>query len=166
MSPLLYTTNLLWDNAPSLDLIKEPVIAHLKKKSLINIHKINRLDYIKYVYIKCHKNIFQFLLKLWGQQLNSATGAEKTAVKHKMTRATFTQTQVYLKPLVRKLKKKNLPDDICESLCEITKHLLERNYIMVRTFLNHLIELLCICTVNNVIIMLNAHGKTKIEVMQ
>ena len=74
---------------------------------------------------------FQFLLKLWGQQLNSATGAEKTAVKHKMTRATFTQTQVYLKPLVRKLKKKNLPDDICESLCEITKHLLERNYIMV-----------------------------------
>ncbi|CAH0583123.1 unnamed protein product [Chrysodeixis includens] len=74
--------------------------------------------------------LLQFLLKLWGQQLNSATGAEKTAVKHKMTRATFTQTQVYLKPLVRKLKKKNLPDDICESLCEITKHLLERNYIM------------------------------------
>ncbi|KAJ8724378.1 hypothetical protein PYW08_015852 [Mythimna loreyi] len=74
--------------------------------------------------------LLQFLLKLWGQQLNSTTGAEKTAVKHKMTRATFTQTQVYLKPLVRKLKKKNLPDDICESLCEITKHLLERNYIM------------------------------------
>ncbi|KAF9418593.1 hypothetical protein HW555_004641 [Spodoptera exigua] len=72
----------------------------------------------------------RFLLRLWGQQLNSATGAEKTAVKHKMARATFTQTQVYLKPLVRKLKKKNLPDDICESLCEITKHLLERNYIM------------------------------------
>lgn len=81
---------------------------------------------------KSHCSInFQFLLKLWGQQLNSATAAEKTAVKHKMARATFTQTQVYLKPLVRKLKKKNLPDDICESLCEITKHLLDRNYIMV-----------------------------------
>lgn len=74
--------------------------------------------------------LLQFLLKLWGQQLNSATALEKTAVKHKMTRATFTQTQVYLKPLTRKLKKKNLPEDICDSLTEITKHLLERNYIM------------------------------------
>ncbi|XP_053605294.1 pre-mRNA-splicing factor 18 [Plodia interpunctella] len=74
--------------------------------------------------------LLQFLLKLWGQQLNSAIAAEKTAVKHKMARATFTQTQVYLKPLMRKLKKKTLPDDICDSLMEITKHLLERNYIM------------------------------------
>lgn len=74
--------------------------------------------------------LLQFLLKLWGQQLNSATAAEKTSIKHKMTRATFTQTQVYLKPLMRKLKKKNLPEDICDSLMEITKHLLDRNYIM------------------------------------
>ncbi|XP_072950044.1 uncharacterized protein Prp18 [Epargyreus clarus] len=74
--------------------------------------------------------VLQFLLKLWGQQLNSATAAEKTAAKHKMARATYTQTQVYLKPLMRKLKKKNLPEDICDSLMEITKHLLERNYIM------------------------------------
>ncbi|XP_037296918.1 pre-mRNA-splicing factor 18 [Manduca sexta] len=74
--------------------------------------------------------LLQFLLKLWGQQLNSATGAEKTAIKHKMTRATFTQTQVYLKPLMRKLKKKNLPEDICDSLTDITRHLLDRNYIM------------------------------------
>lgn len=68
---------------------------------------------------------------MWGQQLNSATAAEKNTVKHKMTRATYTQTQVYLKPLMRKLKKKNLPEDICDSLMEITKCLLERNYIMV-----------------------------------
>lgn len=68
---------------------------------------------------------------MWGQQLNSATAAEKTSVKHKMARATYTQTQVYLKPLTRKLKKKSLPEDICDSLMEITKHLLERNYIMV-----------------------------------
>ncbi|CAH0723665.1 unnamed protein product, partial [Brenthis ino] len=74
--------------------------------------------------------LLQFLLKLWGQQLNSANASEKTAIKHKMTRATYTQTQVYLKPLMRKLKKKNLPEDICDSLMEITKHLLERNYIM------------------------------------
>lgn len=68
---------------------------------------------------------------MWGQQLNSATAAEKTAIKHKMARATYTQTCVYLKPLMRKLKKRNLPEDICDSLMEITKHLLERNYIMV-----------------------------------
>ncbi|KAL0832170.1 hypothetical protein ABMA28_001627 [Loxostege sticticalis] len=74
--------------------------------------------------------LLQFLLTMWGQQLNSATAAEKTAVKHKMARATYTQTQVYLKPLMRKLKKKTLPEDICDSLMEITKHLLERNYIM------------------------------------
>nr|XP_034828830.1 DNA helicase MCM9 [Maniola hyperantus] len=74
--------------------------------------------------------LLQFLLKLWGQQLNSGTATEKTAIKHKMTRATYTQTQVYLKPLMRKLKKKTLPEDICDSLMEITKHLLERNYIM------------------------------------
>ncbi|OWR41432.1 pre-mRNA-splicing factor 18 like protein [Danaus plexippus plexippus] len=74
--------------------------------------------------------LLQFLLKLWGQQLNAATGDQKTAIKHKMTRATYTQTQVYLKPLMRKLKKKNLPEDICDSLTEITKHLLDRNYIM------------------------------------
>ncbi|CAH3984310.1 pre-mRNA-splicing factor 18 [Pieris brassicae] len=75
-------------------------------------------------------SLLQFLLNLWGQQLTSATAAEKTSTKHKMTRATYTQTQVYLKPLMRKLKKKNLPEDICDSLMEITKHLLERNYIM------------------------------------
>ncbi|XP_045496306.1 pre-mRNA-splicing factor 18 [Colias croceus] len=74
--------------------------------------------------------LLQFLLNIWGQQLNSATAAEKTSTKHKMARATYTQTQVYLKPLMRKLKKKNLPEDICDSLMEITKHLLERNYIM------------------------------------
>ncbi|VVD00384.1 unnamed protein product, partial [Leptidea sinapis] len=74
--------------------------------------------------------LLQFLLKLWGQQLNSATAQEKTSTKHKMARATYTQTQVYLKPLTRKLKKKNLPEDICDSLMEITRHLLERNYIM------------------------------------
>lgn len=48
-----------------------------------------------------------------------------------MTRATFTQTQVYLKPLLRKLKNKSLSEDISDSLGEITKHLLNRNYIMV-----------------------------------
>ncbi|KAI5644524.1 prp18 domain-containing protein [Phthorimaea operculella] len=74
--------------------------------------------------------LLQFILKMWGAQLNSATAAEKQTVKHKMARATYTQTQVYLKPLTRKLKKRTLPEDICDSLMEITKHLLERNYIM------------------------------------
>ncbi|KAG7309587.1 hypothetical protein JYU34_004051 [Plutella xylostella] len=73
--------------------------------------------------------LLQFLLKMWGQQLNSASASEKTAVKHKMQRATYQQTCVYLKPLTRKLKNKSLPEDITDSLIEITNHLLSRNYI-------------------------------------
>ncbi|GBP08084.1 Pre-mRNA-splicing factor 18 [Eumeta japonica] len=80
--------------------------------------------------MKVTMTLLQYLLTMWGQQLNSAIATEKTAIKHKMARATYTQTQVYLKPLMRKLKKGHLPEDICDSLTEITKHLLERNYIM------------------------------------
>lgn len=72
----------------------------------------------------------QFLLKMWGNQLNSRATSEKMRTKGKMTLATFTQTQIYLKPLLRKLRSKSLPEDISDSLTEITRHLLDRNYIM------------------------------------
>lgn len=45
--------------------------------------------------------------------------------------ATYTQTQVYLKPLLRKLKTRTLPEDISDSLTEIIEHLLNRNYLKV-----------------------------------
>ena len=71
-----------------------------------------------------------------------------------MTRATYTQTQVYLKPLMRKLKKKNLPEDICDSLMEITKHLLERNYIMVCKYI-------VLITVHKAVVGLSIYVKVK-----
>lgn len=74
-------------------------------------------------------HFIQFLLKMWGNQLNSRPAAEKMTVKGKLACATYTQTQVYLKPLLRKLKTKSVPEDIAESLTEITGYMLERDYI-------------------------------------
>lgn len=100
--------------------------------------------------------IFQFLLKLWGTQLNSASGVEKMSVEHKKTRAIFTQTQVYLKPLLRKLKNKSLPEDISDSLCEIAKHLLDRNYLNVRVYEIKIFTLYHI-SMNNIFLFFNKH---------
>lgn len=74
---------------------------------------------------------FQLLLTMWNNQLNSLSPAEKTGTKGKLAMATYNQTQIYLKPLFRKLKSKKLPEDILDSLTTIVKHLLDRNYIMV-----------------------------------
>jgi pre-mRNA-splicing factor 18 len=68
---------------------------------------------------------------MWGNQLNSRPPAEKMGVRGKLACATYTQTQVYLKPLLRKLKTKTLPEDISDSLTEITRYMLDRDYIQV-----------------------------------
>lgn len=68
---------------------------------------------------------------MWNNELSELSAVEKASTKAKLARATFTQTQIYLKPLFTKLKNKKLPEDILDSLTIITKHLLERNYIMV-----------------------------------
>lgn len=73
----------------------------------------------------------QFLVKMWGNQLNSRIATDKNGTRGKMASATYAQTREYLKPLLRKLKNKSLPEDITDSLTEIVKHLLERNYILV-----------------------------------
>ncbi|XP_058119230.1 pre-mRNA-splicing factor 18 [Anopheles ziemanni] len=79
----------------------------------------------------CHviMTLIQFLLKMWNDQLSSATAAERMATKGKIARATFEQTRLYLKPLLRKLKNKTIPEDILDSLTDITKSLLKRDYI-------------------------------------
>lgn len=69
---------------------------------------------------------------MWNDQLNNRTAEEKGGTKGKMIFATYTQTQVYLKPLLQKLKNRSLPEDISDSLTEIVRHLLNRNYLMVR----------------------------------
>nr|CAD7440937.1 unnamed protein product [Timema bartmani]CAD7457135.1 unnamed protein product [Timema tahoe] len=76
-------------------------------------------------------HFIQFLLLMWGNRLNSRTAAEKTAVRGKLACATYTQTQVYLKPLLRKLKTKSLPEDILDSLTEITRFMMDRDYIKI-----------------------------------
>ncbi|XP_055903066.1 pre-mRNA-splicing factor 18 [Eupeodes corollae] len=73
--------------------------------------------------------LLTFLLKLWNDQITSYSAQEKQSTKVKMARVIYTQTKEYVKPLFRKLKHKNLPDDILDSLRDITKHLLSRNYI-------------------------------------
>lgn len=73
----------------------------------------------------------QFLVQMWGNQLNSRSTAEKMSTRGKMASATYAQTREYLKPLLRKLKNRSLPEDITDSLTDIVKHLLERNYILV-----------------------------------
>lgn len=72
----------------------------------------------------------QLILRLWGDELNKRSDAEKMATRGKMALATYTQTQQYLKPLLSKLKTKTLPEDILDSLTEIVRHLLDRDYIM------------------------------------
>lgn len=68
---------------------------------------------------------------MWNDQLQNRSSELKMDTRGKMAKATFTQTQVYLKPLLRKLKTHTLPEDILESLTEITQHLLNRNYLKV-----------------------------------
>ncbi|KAF5270404.1 hypothetical protein FQR65_LT05592 [Abscondita terminalis] len=69
------------------------------------------------------------LMKMWNDQLQNRSSEVKMGTRGKMAGATCTQTQVYLKPLLRKLKTHTLPEDILESLTEITQHLLNRNYL-------------------------------------
>lgn len=72
----------------------------------------------------------QFLVQMWGNQLNTRGAAEKMGTRGKMASATYAQTREYIKPLLRKLQNKSLTEDITDSLTEIVKHLLERNYIL------------------------------------
>lgn len=73
--------------------------------------------------------LLKFLLKKWNDQVNCGTIEEKMRTKTKIAKATFTQTRVYLKPLLKKLKNDKIPDDIFDSLTEIMKKLLQRDYI-------------------------------------
>lgn len=71
----------------------------------------------------------RFLLQLWGQRLNFRPEAEKTSMKGKLASGTYSQTQDYIRPLFRRLKKENVHDDILEHLVLIVNFMLDRNYV-------------------------------------
>ena len=71
----------------------------------------------------------KFLLELWGKKLNSRPEKEKTSTQGKIQSAIYTQTQTYLRPLLKQLKSNKVAEDILKHLIIITRHMLERNYI-------------------------------------
>lgn len=75
------------------------------------------------------RTLLEFLLKMWHDQLHQESTASKGSTKGKIARATFSQTKVYLKPLLRKLKNKSMPEDILDSLVDIARCLLQRDYL-------------------------------------
>ncbi|KAK7891450.1 hypothetical protein WMY93_023413 [Mugilogobius chulae] len=74
----------------------------------------------------------RFLLGVWAKDLNSREEHVKRSVQGKLASATHSQTESYLKPLFRKLRKKSLPADIKESITDIIKFMLEREYVKER----------------------------------
>ncbi|CAN8025144.1 unnamed protein product [Ixodes persulcatus] len=71
----------------------------------------------------------KFILQLWGEKLNSRAEAEKTSMRGKMSSATYNQTQAYLRPLFKRLRKNTIPEDILDHLVRIVKHMLQREYV-------------------------------------
>lgn len=71
----------------------------------------------------------QLILQMWGSRHNARPEVEKMSVRGKMDSATYTQTQAYLRPLFKCLRKRSLQDDIMECLIEIVQHCLERDYV-------------------------------------
>jgi len=69
------------------------------------------------------------IMTMWGNELNCRPEGEKMEVKGRMEAATFTQTKGYVKPLLKMLRKNQLTDDIRDSLSNMVKHIMQRDYI-------------------------------------
>ncbi|XP_064487055.1 pre-mRNA-splicing factor 18-like [Ornithodoros turicata] len=73
--------------------------------------------------------VLKFIQQLWGEKLNTRSEEEKVSMRGKLASATYNQTQSYLRPLFKRLKKNNVPEDILEHLVRIVKHMLSRDYV-------------------------------------
>ncbi|KAJ7379331.1 Pre-mRNA-splicing factor 18 [Desmophyllum pertusum] len=71
----------------------------------------------------------QFLLGLWAKDYKTRSDDSKRSLESKLSGATQSQTESYLKPLLRKLKHKKTPRDILSFLTSIIMSLLEREYV-------------------------------------
>lgn len=70
------------------------------------------------------------IMTMWAKELNSKDDAERTSIKGRMELTTFSQTKAYVKPLLKLLKKNKLTDDIRDSLSNMIKFVLQRDYII------------------------------------
>merc|ERR1719356_221049 len=70
------------------------------------------------------------MMTMWGQELNFRDESEKMTVKGRMDAATYTQTKGYVKPLLKMLRKNQLTDDIRDSLSNMVRYIMQRDYIL------------------------------------
>ncbi|XP_070559911.1 pre-mRNA-splicing factor 18-like [Ptychodera flava] len=76
----------------------------------------------------------KFLLQVWGKTLNSRPVEVKRSVKGKLEAATHSQTVSYLKPLLRKLKRRRVSPEILEFLVHIVRNLLDGDYVKANDY--------------------------------
>ncbi|XP_077981211.1 pre-mRNA-splicing factor 18-like [Glandiceps talaboti] len=76
----------------------------------------------------------KFLLQEWGKVLNRRPSDVKRSTKGKFEAATHSQTVSYLKPLLRKLKRRRVSPEILEYLVHIVSALLDRNYVKANDY--------------------------------
>ncbi|CAI8012326.1 Pre-mRNA-splicing factor 18 [Geodia barretti] len=69
------------------------------------------------------------MLKEWAAELNARPMTEKRSYQGKLDSATFKQTETYLQPLFKKLRKKSIAADILSFLADICGNILEREYV-------------------------------------
>ena len=72
----------------------------------------------------------KFLLGVCAKELNVREDYVKRSMQGKLNSATQKQTESYLRPLFRKLRKRNLPANIKESITDIIKFMLQRENVM------------------------------------
>lgn len=72
---------------------------------------------------------FRFLLREWAKELNERPLAVKRSHQGKLASATFKQTESYLSPLFRQLRKKTTLPDIQVFLAHICANILRREYV-------------------------------------
>ncbi|KAL1481729.1 hypothetical protein MTO96_034259 [Rhipicephalus appendiculatus] len=71
----------------------------------------------------------KFILQMWGERLNARPEPEKMSMRGKLASATYGQTQSYLRPLFKRLRKGSIPEDILEHLVRIVKNMLLKEYV-------------------------------------
>ena len=85
-------------------------------------------------------------MTLWGKELNERGEEDKMTLRGKMDSGTFTQvifihpkgtalqyflqTKMYIKPLLKLLKKNTMSDDIRDSLSSMVKYIMHKDYIL------------------------------------